>query len=151
MKKTTIIIGITIGILSCTSKKAVSEEVGKVSENRNKVEVIKFMGTLSTQPHDVNEDIFWSSPEEHAKLIINDDGFINDVKSLKSKDESHFLEYTYAFIVHRKNETDTLYSDSTLKTWILKKSIGEKEYFYDEEEITVQNLRNHYSFFKDCW
>ncbi|MCF6133544.1 hypothetical protein [Flavobacterium wongokense] len=151
MKKTTVIFGILFGVLSCTSKKVVVEETEKNSQNRNKVEIIKFMGTITTFSTDIGEDTFWNFPDEHAKLTINDDGFIEDIKSLKSKDESHFLEYTYAFIVHKKNETDTLYSDSTLKTWILKKSNGKKEYFYDEEGITAENLRHSYSFFKDCW
>lgn len=119
-------------------------------DNIDKVEVIKFMGTLGTQPYSVNEKMFWSKKEEHAMLFINDKGFINDVRAIKDTTSTNFEDYKYAFIVKQGKVTDTLYSDYTLKTWILKKD-KKKIYFYDEKGETAENLRHMFSFFSDCW
>lgn len=119
-------------------------------DNIYKVEVIKFMGTLNTQPYSVNEKMFWSYKEEHAILIINNLGFIDDIERIKDTTSTNFEDYKYAFIVKHNKVTDTLYSDYTLKTWILKK--GKKNiYFYDEKGETAENLRHMYSFFNECW
>jgi hypothetical protein len=143
---------VTLGVLffnSCRTKR--DDIYSKIKKSYiDKVEVIKFMGTIRTQPYPVDEKIFWSYQDEHAKLLISNLGFIDDIKSIKDTTSTYFEDYNYAFIVKKGKETDTLYSDSTLKSWILKK--GKKNiYFYDKNGETADNLRHKYSFFRNCW
>lgn len=150
MKKCLIIFIFSISFLisNCSTKHKclTTNEI----ENEDYVEVIKFMGTITTQPYSVDEKIFWTNRDEHAKLIIRNNDFIDDIKVLKDTTSKKFRDYNYAFIVKQGNVTDTLYSDYTLKTWVLKK--GKKNiYFYDEKGETAENLRHMYSFFNDCW
>ncbi len=122
----------------------------KEIESEGYVEVIKFMGTITTQPYSVDEKIFWNNRDEHAKLIIRNNDFIEDIKTLNDTTSKNFREYNYAFIVRKGKEIDTLYSDYTLKTWILKKDKKET-YYFDEKGETAENLRHMYSFFNECW
>ncbi len=108
------------------------------------------MGSIRTQPYSVDEKIFWSYQDEHAKLSISSSGFINDIKTINDTTSTYFEDYNYAFLVKKGSKIDTLYSDNTLKTWILKKG-KKKIYFYDKDGKTAENLRHTYSFFKDCW
>lgn len=132
-------------IISCgTNKSSIA------STNIDEVKVIKFMGTTTTQSRSIDEKAFWFFNDEHATLKIKNSGFIDDVKMISDNKAEDFEEYHYAFIVTKGKITDTLYSDSKLKTWILKKK-GEKIYFYDEKGDIAESLRNKYSFFYDCW
>lgn len=150
-KKLLINLVLFLGIFFSSCKTGVSTNSSNLKQDElDNVEVIKFMGTLGTQPYSVNEKMFWSNKEEHAKLFINNKGFINDVRAIKDTTSTNFEDYKYAFIVKQGKVTDTLYSDYTLKTWILKK--GKKNiYFYDEKGETAENLRHMYSFFNECW
>ncbi|KUJ59191.1 hypothetical protein AR687_24345 [Flavobacteriaceae bacterium CRH] len=132
-------------ITSCGNKKAITN-----SSTNDEVEVIKFMGTTTTQSRSIDEKAFWFFKDEHAILKISNSGFIEDVKMIKNNNADDFEEYHYAFIVRKERKVDTLYSDYKLRTWILKKN-GEKKYFYDEKGNIAENLRNRYSFFNDCW
>jgi len=139
-------------IFCCLTFISCKTEKGNISSNDKdyNVEVIKFMGSIRSQPYSINEKIFWSYPDEHAKILIKNIGFINDVKSIKDTTSTNFEDYNYAFLVKNGRQVDTLYSDSSLKTWILKK--GKKNiYFYDKKGETAENLRHTYSFFKNCW
>ena len=148
--KAQIITTITLVLLSCGNKKIDNSQYRSTKLHVPRVEVTKFMGTITTQSRSIDEHTFWILKNEHAKLTINNDGFINDIKELKSNDKRQFEEYNYAFVVFNAAKIDTLYSDFTLKSWILKNK-GANQYFYDEKGITVQNLRQSYSFFYDCW
>lgn len=108
------------------------------------------MGSITTQPYSINEKTFWNSKDEHATLLIKNNLFIEDVKNLKNHSSQNFKEYNYAFIMRQGKRTDTLYSDSTLQSWILKEN-NTTSYFYDEEGIIAEKLRASYSFFYDCW
>lgn len=132
-------------IISCGTNKNLL-----ISTNIDEVEVIKFMGTTTTQSRSIDEKAFWFFNEEHAKLKIKNSGFVDEVKMIRNNKADDFEEYHYAFIVTKGKVTDTLYSDSKLKTWILNKK-GEKTYFYDEKGNIAESLRNKYSFFYDCW
>jgi hypothetical protein len=134
---------------SCKTNKNIISTDGNEREI-DEVEVIKFMGTVYDYPRGVDEKIFWDFKEEHAKLFIGNSGFIQDVKNLRSNKSDRFREYNYAFIVKKGKEIDTLYSDNTLQTWLLKKN-KKQIYFYDEEGKIAENLIHIYSFFKDCW
>lgn len=131
--------------ISCKSSKT-----DILSKKVDEVEVIKFMGTITTQSRSIDEKAFWYFKDEHAKLIIRNSGFIEDVKDVKNHKYDDFEEYNYAFIVKKGKSVDTLYSDNSLKTWILKKN-KENIYYYDEEGKIAENLRNTYSFFRECW
>ena len=147
--KRIILIGFILLFISCKTNVYTKSSYLK-HDTIDKVEVIKFMGTLRTQPYSVNEKMFWSYKEEHAILFINNLGFIDDIKTIKDTTSTNFEDYKYSFIVKQNKVTDTLYSDYTLKTWILKK--GKKNiYFYDEKGETAENLRHMYSFFNECW
>lgn len=121
-----------------------------ISSDINEVEVMKFMGTTTTQSRSIDEKAFWFFKAEHARLKIENIGFIEDVKMITNDRADDFEEYHYAFIVKRGTKIDTLYSDNKLTTWILKDN-RKKKYFYDENGKIAQNLRNRYSFFYDCW
>lgn len=143
-------ITIVIHLFFLNSCKLTNKSVSKEKEEINQVEVIKFMGSITTQPYSVDEKMFWSNQDEHAKLIIRNNDFINDVINLKNHSNEKFYEYNYAFLVKKGKTIDTLYSDYTLKSWILKKD-KEEIYYYDENGEIAKNLRHTYSFFKDCW
>jgi hypothetical protein len=132
-------------IISCGTNKN-----SLISTNIDEVEVIKFMGTTTTQSRSIDEKAFWFFNDEHVKLKIKNSGFVDEVKMIRNNKADDFEEYHYAFIVTKGKVTDTLYSDSKLKTWILNKK-GEKTYFYDEKGNIAESLRNKYSFFYDCW
>ncbi|WP_370031913.1 hypothetical protein [Flavobacterium sp. 28YEA47A] len=121
-----------------------------ITIQNNPIEAIKFMGSITTQPYSINEKTFWNSKDEHAKLLIKNNVFIEDVKNLKNHSSQNFKEYNYAFIMRHGKSTDTLYSDSSLQSWILKEN-NTTSYFYDEEGIIAEKLRASYSFFYDCW
>jgi hypothetical protein len=136
----------TLFVNSCNTNRNAYSIQSKV----DKVEVIKFMGTKTTQPFSIDEKLFWRNEDEHAKLLIKNIGFINDIRSIEDTTSTYFEEYNYAFLVKSGRQIDTLYSDSTLKSWILKK--GDKNiYFYDRNGEIAENLRQMFSFFKDCW
>ncbi len=116
----------------------------------SEVEVIKFMGTITTQSRSIDEKAFWYFRDEHAILKIRNNNFIENVQAIRDHSRNDFEEYRYAFIVKTGRRIDTLYSDANLKTWILKKD-KQETFFYDREGIIAQNLRNKYSFFYDCW
>jgi hypothetical protein len=117
--------------------------LGKQTET---ILAIKFMGTITTQPFSINEKIFWANKDEHVVLKIRNNKFIDKVKKMDSHVSKEFKDYNYAFILKK----DTLYSDSTLKSWILKKGT-ENFYFYDKNGEIAESLRNTYSFFNSCW
>ncbi len=142
------IIILILSINSCSSIK--KNDLKKKMKFDDEVEVIKFMGTITTQSRSIDEKAFWYFKKEHARLLISDSGFIDYVKTIKNNNFEYFDEYKYAFIVKKGKAIDTLYSDKTLKTWLLKKR-NEKIYFYDENNIIGDNLRNSFSFFYDCW
>lgn len=133
---------------SCNSSKSTFVDDGKIEYEE--ILVIKFMGTITTQPYAVMEKSFWAFKEEHTFLKINNNDFIEDVKRIRNNYSAKFREYNYAFIVKNKKEIDTLYSDNSLKTWIFKKN-NKEVYYYDEEGKIAENLRNTYSFFRECW
>jgi hypothetical protein len=139
---------IIICLLSCNSKKNTFKNYGRI--DYESVLVIKFMGTLTTHCRSVDEKTFWYDKDEHSFMKIRNNNFIDDIKKIKNNSIDNFREYSYAFIVDNGIETDTLYSDNTLKSWILKKNKKEM-YFYDEEGIIAEGLRNTYSFFYECW
>lgn len=138
------IIFIVSSISSCKINNSIS------SHEVENVIVIKFMGTITTQPTSISEKVFWTLEDEHAKLIIKNIGFINDVKEIQNHSSEHFEDYNYAFIIKNHKAIDTLYSDYTLKSWILKKN-NKLTYYYDEKGKVAENLRHTYSFFRDCW
>lgn len=133
--------------LSCGSNK-------KIVENnlfhQNEVVAIKYMGTITTYPHEFTEKTFWYFYDEHVVLKIRNNDFIEEVKKLPTNDGDTFHFLTYAFIHKRGNTTDTIYSDYYLKTWKIKDS-GKIKYYYDSEGEIAENLRFLYSFFSDCW
>lgn len=122
----------------------------QISNATDEIEAIKFMGTITTQSRSVDEKAFWYFENEHVRLKIKNNRLIEEVKSLKKHNLDNFDEYNYAFIVKKGKSIDTLYSDKSLNTWILKKNKKEI-YYYDEEGKIAENLRNIYSFFYDCW
>lgn len=133
--------------LSCDSNK-------KIVENnlffQNEVVAIKYMGTITTYPHEFTEKTFWHFYDEHVVLKIRNNDFIEDVKRLPTDDGSTFYFLNYAFIYKKENTIDTIYSDYYLKTWKIKDG-SEIKYHYDSEGIIAENLRYLYSFFSDCW
>jgi hypothetical protein len=114
------------------------------------IHAVKFMSSITTQPYPINEITYWNNTDEHAKLIIRNNDFIKDVMSLKDSTSTYFLDYNYAFITKNGKTIDTIYSDTTLKSWILIKD-KKKVYFYDEKGEIAKNLRLLYSFFNECW
>jgi uncharacterized protein YneR len=129
---------------SCNSKKIQNTNFS------DEIEVIKFMGTITTQSRSIDEKAFWYFKDEHVMLKIRNNRFIDDVKAISNHNVNNFDEYTYAFIVKKGISIDTLYSDKNLKTWILKKNKKEV-YYFDQEGSIAEELRNTYSFFYDCW
>lgn len=129
----------------------------KCKEN-NTVEVIKFMGTYNDYPMDVNYQIFWDYPEEHAKLnIIYDFSIEEKFRKLPLVTENENFEFlTYAFIYKDGKSTDTIYADQTLKAFkkiqkIKKTNRFKETYYYDKEGEIATMLRNKFSFFNECW
>jgi hypothetical protein len=120
------------------------------SNKENEVTVIKFMGSITTYSKSIGETEFWLLKNEHAKLIIENTGFIDDLMKITNHSRDDFKEYKYAFIVKNRKQVDTLYSDYSLKSWILKKNKKET-YFFDKSGEIAENLRHSYSFFYDCW
>lgn len=135
-------------VVSCSSNQGQSLTTSKIRES--KVEVIKFMGTITSQPYTVDEKVFWEFIDEHAKLNIRNNDFISDVKALKNHSSEYFREINYAFIIVNGKQIDTIYSDDTLKSWFLKVE-NQKIYYYDDKGEIAKNLRLLYSFFYDCW
>lgn len=135
-----------IFLISCSSNLRQKQ----TKDELNYIQAIKYMGTITTQPYSIGEEMFWRNTDEHVKLIIRNNEFIEDVKAIKDTTSKYFGEYNYAFIVIKGNKIDTLYSDYTLKTWIIKRK-DKEEYIYDEKGEIAKNLRNRYSFFNDCW
>lgn len=137
-------------LLSCVSS--------KFHSNEHQVEVIKFMGTYQTYSVEVNYDIFWQFPEEHAKLSIVNDFSLNEKFSklpLMKKDDS-FEFLTYAFIYKNGKKNDTIYADQTLKAFKKykfgkNKNDTEEIFYYDTDGETANILRSKFSFFKECW
>lgn len=129
-------------LISC---KSISHKKNATKYN---VEAIKFMGTITTQSTTVSEKNFWGYKEEHVKLNIKNNYIFDAVKKLTDNSKENFNGINYAFI--SETYKDTLYSDSTLKSWILKNK--EKTiYYYDEDGVIAEKLRSYYSFFYDCW
>ena len=147
MKKVATLCTITFIVCIMTSCKVNNKSSSREVEN---VSVIKFMGSITTQPTSVSEKVFWTLEDEHVKLNIKNIGFIKDVKEIQNHSSEHFEDYNYAFIVKNHNVIDTLYSDYTLKSWILKKN-NKLTYYYDDKGKVAENLRHTYSFFRDCW
>lgn len=112
------------------------------------IKVIKFMASISDYPRSISEKDFWGHPEEHAFIIIFNNDFLKSVKELTNENCSNFEEYNYAFI----QNNDTIYSDFSLKTWIIKREGIEKEIcLYDNQGVIAEELRTRYSFFNECW
>ncbi|TGD57856.1 hypothetical protein [Flavobacterium humi] len=135
-------------VYSCSTKKTFQndDEIGQ-----NSITAIKFMGTVTTHPSSTNEKSFWAFKDEHVILKIRNYNILDEVKSLKNKGNDMMMDVNYSFLIKQNNKiTDTLYSDSSLKSWVLKKG---KTYtmFSDDEGKIAQNLRQSYSFFNDCW
>lgn len=145
MKKITILFIILLTYCSCKTENRIIQ-----SNDKDGIEAIKFMGSLTTQPYSIGEKNFWDSPDEHVKLFIRNNDFVENVKNLTNHSEQNFKEYNYAFIIKNNKKTDTLYSDSSLKSWALKNR-NKMSYYYDEEGIIAESLRGSYSFFYDCW
>jgi hypothetical protein len=141
---------IPLMFLSCVSTNYRSSD--------HQVEVIKFMGTYQTYSVEVNYDIFWEFPEEHARLnIINDFSLSEKFNKLPLKKEDESFEFlTYAFIYKNGKRTDTIYADQTLKAF-KKYKFGknkndiEEIFYYDNSGETAKMLRSKFSFFKECW
>jgi len=145
MKKTTILFLILFAYCSCKTENKIIN-----SNDKDGIEAIKFMGSLTTQPYSIGEKTFWNSTDEHAKLFIRNNNFLANVKNLTNHSRQNFKEYNYAFIIKKNKKADTLYSDSSLKSWVLKNR-NKMSYYYDEEGIIAESLRGSYSFFYDCW
>jgi hypothetical protein len=144
MKKNLLSLFILLVVIFCFS--------GKISETKkgNSTKVIKFMNTVNEYPFDYGEKMFWDNPEEHAIIYDTSFDFLKKVKSFRKSDSKKFKNYNYCFIIPSPSKNDTLYSDFTLKSWIIKKD-GIKTYYYDEKGEFANELRDIYSFFKDCW
>ncbi|MGU3377660.1 hypothetical protein [Chryseobacterium sp. M5A1_1a] len=131
-------------IMSCFSNQ-------KTKENKSRaIKVIKFMNTVNEYPFDYGEKMFWDNPEEHAVIYDTHFNIMDEVASFNSSDSKKFKNYKYCFIIPSSLKNDTLYSDFTLKAWIIKKN-GTKEYYYDNTGKLANNLKGIYSFFYDCW
>ena len=147
MKNVNIYTTIIILIFFCSCRTSVFEQ-NNIDDKS--IYAVKFMGSITTQPYPINEKTFWNNTDEHAKLVIRNNDFIKDVVSMKDSTSTYFLDYNYAFITKNGKTIDTIYSDSTLKSWILIKD-KKKIYFYDEKGEIAKNLRLLYSFFNECW
>lgn len=145
--KTNFILLLTLCILmSCKTNSKINKE-----NFDNEIVSIKFMASVNDYPRSILKRDFWNHKEEHAILKVYNNDFLNSVMRLENNDCSNFEEFKYAFIQKNKSTVDTIYSDYTLKTWIVKKEGKEEVCFYDEDGKIAEDLRNRYSFFKDCW
>lgn len=145
-----IILAFVIPLIFISCKPYAGSEI-QSKNAQNDVEVIKFMGTVRSYSVDIYDKTFWLYPDEHARLTIqNGKGLVEEIKSLKDHRGEFFKNYNYAFLSKNGRSIDTLYSDYSLKTWVLKKN-KKATYFYDEKGEIAKNLRSSYSFFKECW
>ena len=119
-------------------------------EKNNSTKVIKFMNTVNAYPFDYGEKMFWDNPEEHAIIYENQFEILKQVTRLKKTDSKVFKNYKYCFIIPSKIQNDTVYSDFTLRAWIIKKK-GIKTYHYDDTGKLANDLRSVFSFFNNCW
>lgn len=108
------------------------------------IKIIKFMG-VDSYSNNINPEIFWAHTDEHMFLFMERAAFLSDIETYKETSSSSLHEYIYAFITPK----DTLYSDYTLKSWILIRGNKEK-YYYDEKGKTSEFLKTTYPFFRDC-
>jgi|SRR5690606_24836152 len=138
--------------LLCTSLFAITKNVKP--KEKDKITAIKFMYSVSDYSIAIYEKSFWKYPEEHAKLeiAIDDFGnFLEEVKKLPTTKGETFGYFKYAFILDVKGKKDTIYADSSLKTFRKVYSNGSGIDYYDEDGFYAEDLRHEFSFFKDCW
>ncbi|MGU3377655.1 hypothetical protein [Chryseobacterium sp. M5A1_1a] len=112
--------------------------------NSSKIKVIKFMG-VDMYSTEIDKKKFWIYEDEHMFLFMKKAGFLSEIERYKELENSSLKEYAYAFVTPR----DTLYSDYSLKSWILIRNKKER-YYYDEQGKTSEFLRKVYPFFRDC-
>lgn len=135
MKKLLSII-LLLSIFSCSTKKN--------TENAMPIKIVRFMG-IDHYSINVNPQIFWKFNEEHMFLYMNKAGFLADVEKGQELDKNNVNEYTYAFIISK----DTLYSDSSLKSWVVIRNKKQK-YYYEKTGRVANFLKETYPFFRDC-
>lgn len=115
-----------------------------------RIKVIKFM-YVNEYPLDYGEKMFWdNAEEEHAFMYTSAFDIKSIVQKLPNDDSKTFKDYTYCFLQPKGNKYDTIYSDSSLKDWIIKKN-GKKTRYYDKMGKIATDLRDNYSFFRECW
>jgi hypothetical protein len=116
----------------------------------HRIKVIKFM-YVNEYPLDYGEKMFWdNAEEEHAIMYTNAFDIKGIVQNLPNYKSKTFKDYTYCFLQPKGNKYDTIYSDSSLKEFIIKKN-GKKTFYYDKEGKLATDLRYNYSFFRECW
>jgi hypothetical protein len=116
-----------------------------INGDSSKIQIVKFMG-VEMYATDIDKQMFWSYPDEHMFMYINKEGFVSDIETYREEKRSSLKEYVYAFTTPSK---DTLYSDYSLKSWILIRNKKEK-YYYDDKGGKVKFLKRTYPFFRDC-
>lgn len=122
---------------ACNTKNHISQSPSKP------IKIIRFMGN-DHYPTEISRDMFWKYNEEHMYIYWDKAGFLSDIEKYDEEEESSLKEYTYAFIT----PTDTLYSDYSLKSWILIKNKKEK-YYHDKTGKTAFYLKMSFIFFQD--
>jgi len=115
-----------------------------------RIKVIKFM-YVNEYPVDSGSQMFWdNAEEEHAVMYQSRFNIKNLVQKLPVSDYKNFKNFNYCFLQPKGSKYDTIYSDHSLKGWIIMKN-GKPIYFYDKEGKLATDLRNNYSFFRECW
>ena len=125
-------------VFSCKTKNNITGDLSKIK-------IVKFMG-VDMYSTEISKKIFWTYDDEHMFLFMKKAGFLSDIETYQEERQSSLKEYTYAFITPTK---DTLYSDYSLKPWILIRNKKEK-YYYDKSGKISEFLRRTYPFFRDC-
>ena len=126
-------------LLSCVTKNRITDESTKP------IKIIKFMG-VSTYPTEISKKIFWNSDtEEYMYTYWDKSDIVSNIVSLVETNENFIKEYDYVFIT----PNDTLYSDSSLQSWVLVRNKKEK-YYYDKSGKIALFLKSTYPFFRDC-
>lgn len=115
------------------------------TSDSSKTQIVKFMG-IDMYSTEISKKKFWLYDDEHMFLFMQKADFLNNIETYREEKQSSLKEYAYAIITPSK---DTLYSDYSLKPWILIRKRKEK-YYYDDEGKTVKFLKTVYPFFRDC-
>jgi hypothetical protein len=123
------------------------------NEHSQSIFAVKFMYS-NAYPIPINTESFFNFSEEHAKfnLPLDSDYFYNLVLEMPVTTNEQFGLLNYGFILenHKSSKRDTIYADSQLDTWIIKKN-GMNIYYQDKEQILSDFLKEKYSFFNECW